>query len=397
MLVERYRDGISRPWVSTTLEKLGLDEMFLEDTIASAPALLGLESRELYGPYKAFTQIDLRTPTKRNIHADVILFTVSGHVILVEVKRFGNPELRDRSVIAQIVDYASTIQTLDEPELCRVFGRSVSSTWADLVQSWFPEEPEPEDLADTFRQRLECGEVNLVIACDRIPAGVIDVVRGISTQAAVGFELDLVEITPCHRSDEPAGPVMFLPRVRLSTEIVGRTVVTVKFEEGTPRPEVSAVTTTAADIAANIRQVKGSVGREFSEEEVREDFVAGGNPTVLELLEFCSTHSTNHQIVAPGLKQKASFGFFLPYVDAAGKPRTFMAFTIGNTADPQLYWYLQRMRSWIRCYPEFEARMETLFGSDVDLSRKEAYQPLQSVRTHMAEFKDLLVWLRDHS
>jgi hypothetical protein len=399
MIVERQLDGATRVWASTTLDKLGLDEKFLEDTIAAAPDLLGLESRRtgMYGPYKAFTQIDLRTPTKRNIHADVILFAMSGHVILVEVKLFANSELRDRSVISQIIDYASSIQALDEAELCRVFGAGYSQKWADVVQSWFPDEQDADDLAFTLQQRMRTGEINLVIACDRIPAGVYDVVRGISTQAAVGFELDLVEITPCHLSEIKNGPIFFLPRIRWGTEIVARTVVSIKYEAGSPRPEVSVVTTNAEAIAENIREIKIPSGREYSEEEVREDFSKLGNATALELLEFCAANSTNGQFVAPGIKQKASFGFYLPFVDAAGRQRSFMAFTIGNTPDPKLYWYFQRIREGGRCFPEFESRVKAIFGSDIDPSRKEAYQSFQSIDNHMAEFKALMIWLRDHN
>ena len=47
-----------------------------------------------------------------------------------------------------------------------------------------------------LRERISIGQINLVIACDKVPSGLPEIVRGVSTQSAVAFELDLVEVAP---------------------------------------------------------------------------------------------------------------------------------------------------------------------------------------------------------
>jgi len=54
--------------------------------------------------------------------------------VVVEVKRHGNQELRDRAVIAQILDYASSFADLSDEQLIEMFGEQHEDlTWADLI------------------------------------------------------------------------------------------------------------------------------------------------------------------------------------------------------------------------------------------------------------------------
>lgn len=400
MLVEHRSDGVSRRWVPTTLDKVGRDEKFLEDAIAATPELLGLESRRsgIYGPFKSITQVDLKTPTGRSIHADVVIFCASGHVVLVEVKRYVNPELRERAVIAQIVDYSSSIQSLTEPELTQAFSRIAvaHASWFSLVNTWFANEDEAEELAATFLERMANGEVNLVIACDRIPAGLTAVVAGVVAQASVGFDLDLVEITPCHLPDAPDAGLMLLPRNRLSTQIVNRTVVSVMFQAGSPQPEVVRIETTSADeIAESVRESKSAAreGRVYTPMEVEQDFQATGNSTGLWLLQFAKKYSAGGKYVSEGIKQNAAFGFYLP--SSEGKASR-MAWTVCVDL-PRLYWYFSYIRSMRspECYSEFIERLKAIFGSEIDPTRGGQYQSFDSIERRRSEFEAIMLWLRD--
>ncbi len=398
MLIERFTDGTFRSWTPTTLEALGLDEKVLEDAIAQNPSLLGFDSRRsgISGDFKSFTQVTLRTPTKRTIYADVVFFTASGHIIIVEVKRYGNPELRDRAVIAQVIDYASTIQSLGEIELCNAFASSSDQTWTELTNTWFPLENDPEDLALLLHQRMRTGQINLVIACDRIPTGLFDVARGVSTQSAVGFELDLVEIRPFSLNDSTDSSVLFLPHNRWSTETVARTVVTVEFEAGTPKPEVKVVTTAAEEISENFQVAKGAL-RHFSEEEVKAEVLELGAPVLLSLLEFCSAESFGNKIVAKGKKQKGSFGFYIPWMDSTGQTSRQMAFSVTYGKTSEVYWFFQKLKELSKCYPEFAKRFTDIFGTAIDPMGKETRQPIEAIGKKMAEFKELMIWFRDNT
>ena len=182
------------------LRSLGKDEEFLEEVLATHPELLGLENRRtgIYGPFVYFRQVSLKTPAGREIYPDIVFLSKSGHFIVVEVKLGDNSELKDRDVIAQIIDYASSFAALNDQELVDVLDKSFALTgsWSEFIKERFPEESEPEELASEMRRRIAAGEINLVIACDRIPPGLPEIVKGIAVQQSTSFALDLTEVTP---------------------------------------------------------------------------------------------------------------------------------------------------------------------------------------------------------
>lgn len=138
----RNEDGGTDLWVPTTLDTIGKDEAYLEETIAAMPSLLRLESRQtgIHGPYAQFRQLEFGTPQGRGIRPDIVILAASGHLIVVEVKHSSNPELRDRRVIAQVVDYAASFSALSEEEVVEMFssGPRSDTSWSELVQSLFP-------------------------------------------------------------------------------------------------------------------------------------------------------------------------------------------------------------------------------------------------------------------
>ncbi len=108
--------GRTERWQPTTLDRLNKSEEFFEEALVNAPELMRLESRRtgVRGPLRIFRQLSMQTPSGRGIFPDIVVLAASGHVIVVEVKRYVNPELRDRAVIAQIIDYASSFAALPE-------------------------------------------------------------------------------------------------------------------------------------------------------------------------------------------------------------------------------------------------------------------------------------------
>jgi hypothetical protein len=250
--------GNTERWQPTTLDRLNKDERFFENVLAGNVELLGLQSRRtgIHGPFAIRQQLDMKAPSGRSISPDIVILAASGHVIVVEVKRFVNPELRDRAVIAQIIDYASSFAAMSEQQATQVFGGSDDRTWTGLVQREFPDDPSPDELAAVLIGRFQSGELNLVIACDKIPAGLPDVVAGIASQRALGFDLDLVEVVPFVRESTETAEILFVPSTRLATEIVSRTAVTVTYRQGDQQPSTT-VQTTPIDVIVNTdRSVK---------------------------------------------------------------------------------------------------------------------------------------------
>ena len=252
--------GVDR-WRPTTLDQLGKKEDFLEEILYREPRLLDLESLEsgIQGPYRGFRQIAFQTPQGRAIRPDLVFLTAGGQAIVVEVKRGSNPELRDRQVIAQAVDYAGSFARLDEEELFRLFrdageSDSTAASWPEWIAEQFPDAFDAEELARILLARFRDGELHLCIACDKAPPGIRELVEGVASQSALGFDLSLVEVQP-YVSDRSPGDILFLPTVEVRTEIVSRTAVTVIYQEGTPKPEVVVQVDSPQQIAAATRRI----------------------------------------------------------------------------------------------------------------------------------------------
>ncbi len=205
-------DGTTDQWLPQTIDRLGKDEQFLEDVIANNPSLLGIESRAtgIYGPMVPFRQLTFHTPQGRIIRPDILFLTASGHPVIVEVKLHRNAELHDRRVIAQTVDYAASFAALDSQKLLGLFDDSSEPTgsWDALTGKLFPDEPDLSELADVLVQRFKSGEVHLIVACDKAPDGLREMVEGVAVQNALGFGFGIVELRPYCR--EGTDEIMFL-------------------------------------------------------------------------------------------------------------------------------------------------------------------------------------------
>src|SRR5437762_8916349 len=140
------------------------DEKFLEDLVASHPDLLGIggwnDETDIEGPFHSFTQLSLRALNGRSIAPDLVLLSRSGHIVVVEVKLSDNPELRDRQVVAQLLEYAASFIQYTEDEFLALFGSRAqeSRTWARFIQTLFPNAP--ERLARRFLDKFRTGKLN---------------------------------------------------------------------------------------------------------------------------------------------------------------------------------------------------------------------------------------------
>jgi hypothetical protein len=250
----RNAAGQLAAWSRTSIRDLQLttsagaakpaDEKFLEELVASHPDLLGIagsdDDTDIEGPFRPFTQLPLRALNGRTIAPDLVLFSRSGHIVVVEVKLSDNAELRDRQVVAQLLEYAASFTRCTENECLALFGGKgcQATTWAGFIQSLFPDAP--ERLARRFLEKLRTGKLHLVIACDEAPRGLRELVRGVVGQHALGeYDFRVVEIAP-YVAEGAMGPeVIFLPHTVLKTEIVSRSSVTVSVPEGQAPPNVT--------------------------------------------------------------------------------------------------------------------------------------------------------------
>ena len=129
-------------------------------------------------------------------------------MIIVEVKRFGNPELRGRAVIAQTLDYIAGIATVDERELCLKLSDGQTETLEALVSHCFPATAHPNWLARDYRRALMTGEVLAIIVCDQVPPGTRDQVEALAQQQALAFELRIIELTSYVCTTQPGDVIV---------------------------------------------------------------------------------------------------------------------------------------------------------------------------------------------
>lgn len=287
--------GSHRHWVPTPLRKLGKKEEFLEAVIADSPGLLGLESfREgFFGPLVSFRRVALESTQGRSIEADVVLLTASGHVVIVEVKLGDNDELHDRRVVAQVIDYATSLSRYDRAGLANLFGAEAGESWLQVVARHFPAAADPAELAETLYERCRDGEVRIVIACDIAPDTAPNLVKAMGLQASLGFELKLVEIVPY--TSGTVSDILFVPRDTAQTEVVATTRVVVEYQ-GPQQPKVSIVAPSAEDVAERVRDAKTTGRRAWDESTFFADAKARLAPdeydAVRALYDFTAKNAT---------------------------------------------------------------------------------------------------------
>ena len=388
--------GLQDTWTPTTLDAIKKSEDFFENVLVESVELLGLETRRsgISGPFQIYTQLSLNRTSSGTIYPDITILAASGHVIVVEVKRHGNSELRDRAVISQIIDYASSFAALDEDQVLDLFRRNHQvDVWGQLIAELFPNQPDTDELAELLLNRIQQGALNLVIACDKVPPGLPDIVKGVASQSTLGFDLDLVEVVPYVRQENES-EIVFIPSTKLATEIVARTAVTVTYRHGDDQPSTIVETSSVEDIEETIRGIsQNSDKRMWTSQEVVDAFREEGDPTAIELLEFATEHSAGGIFVSPGRKKDATLSFYVEVRQQDGSPRKrcIVGATIGYDC---VYIYLTHIReiSTPDTHQQFLQRLHQIFGNDVNTQAHTPGISLISLGKHLEEFKELILW-----
>ena len=230
-------------WRYRPLDELGLKEGDLESAIVAQPKALIIDPLELLvGEMAVYSQpvLSFRGSVRK---PDVVIVTDHGDVVVVEVKRLVNAELRDgRQAIAQGVEYASLLSSVSEADLVRSLTKGKHSSWNLLCRHDLGHGAASR-LANVLRNRIRDGDVHLVIACEEAPPELADLVRAAANSSRLAFALHVVEVRPMvpdGASEAAVHPIAWVPWPRLDTEIVHRTAVTVRVEgsEGDQAPKV---------------------------------------------------------------------------------------------------------------------------------------------------------------
>jgi hypothetical protein len=201
-----------------------------------------------------------------------------------------------------VIDYAAAFAALNAEQLAELLTGSPSVAKLETaVADWFSDVPASE-FVEVLADRCVRGDIDIVLACDRIPAGLADLGRAFGQLSALAFRFQLVEITPWVRSG--GEEIIFTNTTKARTEIVARSVVEVSWVGHAERPTVSVASTPLDDVEAALVSTRtpGGLKRTWSAQEIRQAIEEDAKLSpaklacALRLLQFCVDHSAEGRI-----------------------------------------------------------------------------------------------------
>ncbi|EGF33623.1 hypothetical protein IMCC9480_3401 [Oxalobacteraceae bacterium IMCC9480] len=259
-------------------EKSERNEAWLRDTIFAHPTLLPIKDLDpAFGP---LIPLCVELQVKGTGRVDAVFINRLGRLTLVECKLWRNPEAR-RKVVAQVLDYASAIRRWSYSDLQRQVTMALRGQCEipngnlpyELVKAHVPDLNEQQFVDDTVRA-MRNGRFSLLIAGDGIREGVADITELIDRNAASGFSFGLVEVALYQFAD---GALVIQPRIIAKTQIIERTVITVRTAGEATTLEITddnddGIATSIADT--------GNIDSEFVDNPKKEEFRAWWAPVL---------------------------------------------------------------------------------------------------------------------
>ncbi len=159
----------------------------------------------------------------RNVFLDILAVTETGKLILIECKLWKNPQAR-REVLAQIIEYATLLQSLTYSDLVSKLKRHIDSGEKDPIvfqAEQYEAEVDEAILIDRVSESLKTGNFQLVIAGDGIKSDLINLTKASNFTGTLA-DLCLLEVS-IYQNQE--GDTLLIPSVPVKTETVTKTVL----------------------------------------------------------------------------------------------------------------------------------------------------------------------------
>ena len=235
---------------------------------------------------------------------------------------------------------------------------------------------------------------------DHTPPGIRPLIEGVASQSALAFTLELVEVRPFVKEGN-SSRVMFIPHTTMATEIVARTSVSVHFSGASESPVVEIRNTSLDDIVENIREVRRggqAFGREWTEQEVVQEFVDHPDAVVQELFEFCREHSADRRFFAPGKKAQPVFAFYVSVRDKEGGAVAKQLFRYSPDVNGIRFYLNRTMLAEAfgdSVFGAFLSQLKESLGDAIDLTKIEPTVLLDSIRGRTQGLRTAVLWLLD--
>jgi hypothetical protein len=217
------------------------DESWLQALLLENPSLV--PAADIDERYEVLLPVCREFPVPSG-SIDVLYVTRSGHLCLVETKLWRNPEAH-RSVVAQIIDYAKDLASLDYRE----FELRVRDTRA--ARGMPPKSlveiagAKGEDGGILFEERvsrvLGQGEFLLLIVGDRIRPQVLLLSESVAGAPHLEFTIGLVQLNLYRGIGESDWPLLVVPSVVGRTAETTRGVIKIRYEQEKPRVEAAPI------------------------------------------------------------------------------------------------------------------------------------------------------------
>jgi len=159
----------------------------------------------------------------RNVFLDILAISETGKLILVECKLWKNPQAR-REVLAQIIEYASLLQSLSYADFSVRLKKYIKSGTEDPLCYRFKElglDFDESTLIDRVSNSLKLGRFQLIIAGDGIRTDIINIINS-PTMSGVMSDICLLDVG---LFENETGDICLLPSVPVKTETIQKTVL----------------------------------------------------------------------------------------------------------------------------------------------------------------------------
>ena len=249
---------------------------------------------------------------------DLVFMNDEGYLTLVETKLWRNPEAR-RTVVAQLIDYASHLSTWTYTKLRQAVLESQSDAQAstdpliDLVDD-DDEGVNEREFVDRINRNLRLGRFVLLIVGDGIHEDVEQMADFLNQTPQLQFTLGLVEMG-LYAVDPKAEPPEFYvqPRIIARTREVTRAVVEIKT---TVQPDEILVSVPPAETETQSGRAK------ITESDFIEQLLLSSSPEVVRFAKWVIENAQAHGLTITW----GDAGPLLKYEDA----ETGHSFTFGQ-------------------------------------------------------------------
>lgn len=207
------------------LSQSEVSEEQLQELMHGNPALLPVDKFDgSFGP--------LISLGREILGIDNLFISPTGRLTVVEAKLWRNPQAT-RTVLAQVLDYASRLSRLSYEELesaCQAANRSVLSSETSLFRFVTDQCPDhvlhEQDFVDRLQRDLRNGRFLLLVVGDGIREGLEHVLDALHQQSRLHFTFGLVTLGLYRES--LSGGTLVVPNVIAHSTEVERAVVTIR-------------------------------------------------------------------------------------------------------------------------------------------------------------------------